>query len=299
MTRSFKTWLALLALDVGSTLAVFNIISHYRGVTEHFILGPLATPVVLLVTAIYLIDGYRYRTNMARTDYTSLHLIAVLSAMVLTLLVTFVFFPAGFELQSSRGVIALSFITLVPATLGGRQMLHQQWIANRPALSLLFIGETASYESFRRECEHMGIRQSVLHSEIGLLPAALQELQAGAHPLEAIVFRESQWDLAPATAQALVELYFKGIPTARSHLAVSGGFPDRARAGVRTAQAGERHRTRVDRTGAGRPHHRRRRAGDLGGRPGSDLVRPKPHRPQPADLPPVQTAQHAPERWAG
>jgi lipopolysaccharide/colanic/teichoic acid biosynthesis glycosyltransferase len=213
MTQSFKTWLTLLTLDVGATIGVFNVISHYRGVSAHFILGPLTTPVIVLVTAIYLIDGYRSRTNMLRTDYTSLHLIAVAAAMILVLLITFVFLPAGFELQSSRGVIALSFLALMPITLGGRQMLQQSWIAPRTDLSLLFIGEAAECDEFRRECGQMGMHQPVVFAEVGLLPQKLQELQAGSHPLEAIVFRESHWDLAPTTAQALVQLYFRGIPT--------------------------------------------------------------------------------------
>jgi lipopolysaccharide/colanic/teichoic acid biosynthesis glycosyltransferase len=213
MTQSFKTWLTLLILDVGATIGVFNVISHYRGVSAHFILGPLATPVIVLVTAIYLIDGYRSRTNMLRTDYTSLHLIAVAAAMLVVLLITFVFLPAGFELQSSRGVIALSFITLMPVTLGGRQMLQQSWISPRSDLSLLFIGEPSEYDEFRRECQQMGMSQPVVFSAVDLLPQRLQELQEGNPPLEAIVFREAHWDLAPATAQALVELYFRGIPT--------------------------------------------------------------------------------------
>jgi exopolysaccharide biosynthesis polyprenyl glycosylphosphotransferase len=213
MTRGFKTWLALLALDLAATVAVFNVISHYRGVSQRLILEPLAAPALALVVAIYLIDGYRARTNMLRPDYASLHLIAVLSAMLLTLLLTFVVFPAGFELQSSRGVIALSFITLMPVTLGSRQMLHQQWIAHRPVLNLLFIGNAEGYAAFRIECDQMGVRQPVVFSAIGELPATLQQLQASRQQLEAIVFRESNWDLAPDTAQQLVQLYFKGVPT--------------------------------------------------------------------------------------
>ena len=127
------TTIALLALDVVSTLVVFNVVSHFRGVgfSDHFIIDPLKWPLAAIVFSIYLIDGYKARTDMLSVDYTSQHTIALLGALVATLLFTFAFNPAGYELQTSRVVIAFSFLALIPLTLGYRRLIYPVVLGSR------------------------------------------------------------------------------------------------------------------------------------------------------------------------
>jgi len=223
--------LILLGLDVTVTILIFNIIGSYRGIADHPIFGPLAAPLFVLVAAVYLIDGYNARTDMLSVDYFSLHTIAILSAMVATLLLTFVIFPEGYELHSSRGVIALTFVALIPLTLGYRRMIHMQTASARSASSLVFVGDHAACQMFREECWKMGMQQPVIDATIdegGAPPtvagkktaapqqplrAVLEDTAAGRVAVEAIVLRESNIELPPDVAQQLVRLFFQGVPT--------------------------------------------------------------------------------------
>ena len=74
MNSPRKTFLALLGLDLVFLLTVFNLIRFSWGVGggSHWIITPLIGPFVALVFAIYLIDGYRARTDMMSLDYTRL-----------------------------------------------------------------------------------------------------------------------------------------------------------------------------------------------------------------------------------
>jgi len=218
----------LLVFDAVATLSVFNIITYYRGVTSHFLLGPLLAPFVALAFAIYLIDGYRARTDMMSVDYTSLHAIALASAMVAILLLTFAFFPQGYELKSSRGVIAFSFLLLIPLTLSYRRIIYEQGSAARNQRSLVFLGDSGVFDRFREECRQMATPHPLIHTELGGASAAavgvggeriwplarvLREVEDGRLAIEAIVLRESRDELPAGTLEKLVRLYFGGIPT--------------------------------------------------------------------------------------
>lgn len=230
MTSRRFTAITLLGLDVLTAVAAFNVISYVRLPFDRgLIFAPLLFPVSLAVLAIYLIEGYRARTDMLSVDYTSQHVIALLSAMIATLLLTFAFIPAGYELQSSRLVIALSFLALIPITLFYRRAIYLRRLARRGERSLVFLGDRESCEAFRRECAKMGMTQRVVYSVISddsaapfaeagglaLRPfhAVLDEVQSGALALEAIVLRESARELTPDVSQRLVQLYFAGVPT--------------------------------------------------------------------------------------
>jgi exopolysaccharide biosynthesis polyprenyl glycosylphosphotransferase len=228
MTTDRKTMLTLLALDVAVAILSFNVIANFRGITTHPILGPLVFPVFVLVAAVYLIDGYNGRTDMLSLDYFSLHAIAVLAALLVTLLLTFVVFPQGYELQSSRGVIALTFLLFLPLSIGYRRMIYLQAAPGRSESSFIFIGDHAACQAFREECWRMGMQQPVINSVIGEGATAavgtidalrqpfddlLAEARAGSAVVEAIVLREANLDLPPEIAKQLVHLFFEGVPT--------------------------------------------------------------------------------------
>jgi len=231
MNPTRTTAFGLLALDIIVTIVVFNVITHLRGLdTGHLVLGPLTGPIVALVFAIYLIEGYKARTDMLSVDYTSLHTIALIGAMLASLLWIYAFVSEESVLKSSRGVIALSFLSLIPLTLGYRRLAHQALARSRGERSLVFLGDQASRETFRQECLKMGTQQPVIFSvatEESVAPFAsvagaeplrlfsdvLADIQSEKVAVEAIVLRESARELSPEISRLLVHLYFAGVPT--------------------------------------------------------------------------------------
>jgi exopolysaccharide biosynthesis polyprenyl glycosylphosphotransferase len=232
VTTSRKFMLLLLALDCLVVLMVFNLIGRLRGIIPmggEFMVALLLVPLVLLIFAIYLIDGYRPRTDMMGLDYTSQHVIAMGAAMLATLLLIFAFkLPAGYSLQSSRAVIALSFVLITPVTLSYRRWVHQQFDQQLGERSFVFLGDRASCLAFRQECQRVGTKQSVVFSVVSEESAApfaggadslrpfrevIDEVRAGKLAVEAIILRESNRELPPDVSQQLVTLYFAGVPT--------------------------------------------------------------------------------------
>jgi len=233
MNNLRKTLLGLLGLDLVSLAGVFNVLSYLylnRATNDaHFIAVPLIAPFLVLVFAIYLIDGYRSRTDMMSLDYTSLHTIALLSAMVTTLLMTYVVMPAGYELQTSRAVITLSYVMLIPLTLSYRRLIYRRAANARGDRSLVYLGDRASCQAFREECTRVGATQKIIfcvvseasaapfdtEHETGLRPfaAILDDIQQGRIAVEALILRESNRELQPDIVQRLVKLYFDGLPT--------------------------------------------------------------------------------------
>lgn len=231
MTSARKVFLFLFALDAIAVLLVFNLVIHVRGLSPRadLTLTPLLAPFAVLAFAVYLIDGYKPRTDMLSLDYTSQHAIALMSAMIATLLMTFVLLPTGYELQSSRVVIAVSYVLLIPFTLSYRRILYHRAAARRGVRAIVFVGDEASCRDFRLECERMRSVQSIIFSVVGPPPsvtlapesvdqlrpldAVLDDIQSGRLAIEAIVQRESGRDLPPGISQKLVQLYFRGVPT--------------------------------------------------------------------------------------
>jgi exopolysaccharide biosynthesis polyprenyl glycosylphosphotransferase len=232
MTIGRKMAIGLLLLDTYALAFVFNLIGWLRGVVDVHspVFDPLIVPLALFVVAVFLIDGYRQRTDMAGLDYTSMHAIALLAAMAATLLITFTILPPGYTLQQSRSVVVFSFAALIPITLSYRRWIHLRYAHARRDRRLVFIGDSQSRDAFRTECERAGMKQNVIYvssrAEDPLLPlgtgtaaptsalnAVLRDIQRGTLPVEAIVLRESSRELNAEISQQLVDFYFAGIPT--------------------------------------------------------------------------------------
>ena len=182
MNLTRATAYGLLLLDVVISIVVFNVVASFRDIrlAEHLILTRLTLPIAALVFAIYLIEGYRARTDMLSVNYASQHAIAMLGAMIATLLLTFVVLTEGFELQSSRAVIAVSFLALIPLTIGYRRLIYQAILQSRGERSLVFLGDRASCEAFRAECRKMATTQQVVYSVV------TEESIAPLNPIQAI-----------------------------------------------------------------------------------------------------------------
>jgi exopolysaccharide biosynthesis polyprenyl glycosylphosphotransferase len=223
--------LILLALDLLATVVVFNAVGHFRGVSfaEHMNLDVLKWPFAAIVFSIYLIDGYKVRTDMLSVDYTSQHTISLLGALAATLLFTFAFNPAGYELQSSRVVIAFSFLALIPLTLGYRRLVYPFVLGARGERALVFLGDRPSCLAFQEECKKMELTQRVVFTvvtdrsaapfesdnvpSLRPFPDVLAEIQQGKLVIEAIILRESARELTSEISRQLVQLYFSGVPT--------------------------------------------------------------------------------------
>jgi exopolysaccharide biosynthesis polyprenyl glycosylphosphotransferase len=232
MTTRRKVILLLLALDLISVLLVFNVVTYFRGLNFNggLLISPLLAPALAVIFAIYLIDGYNSRTDMIGLDYTSVHAIAVGTAMLATLLLTYVVIPTGYELQSSRIVIALSFCVLIPFTLSYRRIVYQNVSQMRGTRSLVFVGDETSCLAFHQECDRVGVTQPVIYCVAGDVPAkgntelndplhlrtfasALEDVRDGRLSVEAIILRETNREWPGDIAAKLVELYFAGVPT--------------------------------------------------------------------------------------
>lgn len=223
--------LLLLVLDLVCVVLVFHFVGWLRGVWDagSFAFVPLLGPFAVLFLAVHLIDGYSARTDMLSVAYTSQHAVALLTSMLVMLLVTFVFIKDQYSLQSSRAVIALSFITLVPLTLSYRRWVALRVAGERQKRRIIFVGSQASCVAFKVSCEENHTNQEVLYvatdatSHESMSPLVGLEMHAGtqllplvdrlAGQIEAIVLHDTSRDLPFAVSEKLMELHFGGVPT--------------------------------------------------------------------------------------
>jgi len=230
MNSARKHALLLLCLDTVTLLLVFNVLAWLRGIAApgHWIGLPLLGPIAFLAVSVYLIDGYRERTDMLGLDYTSLHGIALVAATVATLLLTFAVIPSDYPLQGSRAVILLGFASALPITLGYRRFFYLRLMQRQRLRHLLFVGDRASCESFQEECLRRAFDRKIVFADAKDSPASpenarglhlrpfaesLQAIRDGEISVEAIVLREAAYELGPSVSERLVELYFRGVPT--------------------------------------------------------------------------------------
>ncbi len=228
LIRRLAVLLAL--LDLASLVVAFNlaVAGYLHRTNEHgIVFMPLLAPFAILVVAIYLIDGYKSRTDMMSVDYTSQHILALASTLVATLLLTFAIVPHGYPLQQSRVVIALSFFLLTPVTLGYRRLIYLLLLRRRGLRTLIFLGNRSSCVLFHEECARIGLPLPVVYStsdatavgeagdglKLDLFDDILVRVQHGKLAAEAIVVRVSNRELRPDLAEQLVNLYFAGVPT--------------------------------------------------------------------------------------
>lgn len=231
MTQGRTATFALLLLDVLAVILAFNFFAWTRGLVHlnDPLLIPLILPLMMHVLAVYLIDGYNPRTDMMSVTYTSLHTIALLVVLLLTLLLTYAFFIAGFPLQGSRLVITGACLVLIPVTLSYRRIFYQRAQARKQQRYFLFLGSPESCAAFKEECRKTGMTQSVLYAthasfargltgsaaatSAPLLGDVVHYLEEYEESIDAIILRETSQELPPAVAQKLMELHFSGVPT--------------------------------------------------------------------------------------
>ncbi len=233
MNRNRWITLLLLVLDVGCTVGIYNIIGAIRGLPpDGLLLGPVVSAVLATIIALHLVDGYKPRTDMISADYTSQHIIALLLAMVAVILLTYGVHAdrADFVLQSSRLVNILSFITLIPMSLGYRRAIYFRNLARQEARSIVFLGDPVSSRTFLEEAERLHLGRRIVFcrtnagsvapfsggdfkAEIRPFAEVLTQIESGSLAVEAIVLRETAREMEPQVSRSLVQLYFSGVPT--------------------------------------------------------------------------------------
>lgn len=230
MKPSRKFAALLFALDAMAFLGVFYLSAFVRGLLPGSLYLPsdLLLPFGLLVILLYLIDGYKPRTDMMGLDYTSQHVIAVGGAATLVLLFTYVFITSSFSLHSSRGVLMASFVVLAPVTLSYRRILYGRHLLKRGSRSIVFVGDSAHCEQFRAEYARNAMMQPLIlcraddvtsnagasgKDDAHTIERVLGDVISGRIDIEAIVLQESNRELPSPVSQQLVGLYFGGVPT--------------------------------------------------------------------------------------
>ncbi|RXK56534.1 exopolysaccharide biosynthesis polyprenyl glycosylphosphotransferase [Oleiharenicola lentus] len=229
MNQGRSVTLTLLLLDAVVVFLVFNSVGWLYGVVrwEQPLVAALLLPLTMHVIAVYLVDGYNPRTDVLSLTYTSLHAIALLTVALLTLLLTYVFIPAGFPLQSSRFVLTVSSLLVIPLTLPYRRWFYLRRQSRRQQRSFLFLGTPESCVAFKEECRRNRMTQSVLYatyetivhglppSEVSLPPMGdvTNYLEQHEGNLDAIILRESSIELPTPVADRLMQLHFSGVPT--------------------------------------------------------------------------------------
>jgi exopolysaccharide biosynthesis polyprenyl glycosylphosphotransferase len=231
MSQGRTVTATLLLLDLVAVILCYNAVGVAWGVIQWgtAVVIPLALPALMHVLALYLIDGYSPRTDMMSVTYTSLHTIALMAVLLLTLLLTYAFIPAGFALQGSRLVITGACLLLIPSTLLYRRFLYQTQQARKQQRYFLFLGSPESCLAFKDECRRTGMTQAVLYAThetftrgrsqstapvssppFGDVVHYLEEYE---DQLDAIILRETSQELPAEVAQRLMELHFSGVPT--------------------------------------------------------------------------------------
>ncbi len=223
--------LALVALDSLTLVVAFNLVAYAHGVSALGLplLQPLLLPLMVYIFGIYLIDGYNTRTDMLSVTYASLHAIALLGVLAVTLLLIYAVIPPGFTLQSSRFVTTVSYLVLMPVTLAYRRAFYSRALQRRKQRYFLFLGSPESCVSFKEECRKNEMKQAVLYAppetfadippppdgSVSIPPFgdAANYLEQYAGQIDAIILRESNRELPDAVAQKLMELQFSGVPT--------------------------------------------------------------------------------------
>lgn len=222
--------ISLVLLDAIFVVLCFNLVAWARGLTAPGVwtIAALQLPVVIHFLGVYLIDGYSSRTDMLSITYASLHVIAQVGVLLVTLLFTYAFIPEGFQLQQSRLVTAVSYLAVVPLSLGYRRLIHR-WVHSQDSPRyFIFLGSPESCLAFKEECRKNHMKQTVLFATHETFVRAPQPAATVSAPpfgdvvhfldhyagqIDAVIVRESSQDLPSSVAQRLTQLNFSGVPT--------------------------------------------------------------------------------------
>lgn len=223
--------LALIVYDAAALFVIYNILAYSRGVLTwpDLLVTALLPPWFMMFVCFALIDGYKPKTDMLSADYTSQHLLSLLITLIGTLILTFVLFPHGLPLGSSRSVIVLGTLCLAPLTLGPRRWLRLEYQELEKGRCIVFVGDRESCKLFVEECAYHKTSQPLIlcppegtnavelgisarNVEVCPFDKTFQDLESGRLGAEAIVIRETGHVIPPETVSRLMAIFVRGTP---------------------------------------------------------------------------------------
>ncbi|HEY4302439.1 MAG TPA: exopolysaccharide biosynthesis polyprenyl glycosylphosphotransferase [Candidatus Didemnitutus sp.] len=223
-----STTLLFVVTDMVSLALCFNLVGWAYGIVDadHPLFISLQAPLLVQAICLYLIDGYNPRTDMLSVTYASLHVIALGGALIFTFLLTYVFLPPGFTLQTSRFVITVSYLAVIPVTLLYRRAYFLRLGQRHQQRYFVFLGSPENCLTFKEECRSHEMQQAVLfathetfmrqaapHGHTAGFGNIVEYLDEYEGKIDAIILRESSHELPAAVTQKLVDLQFVGVPT--------------------------------------------------------------------------------------
>jgi exopolysaccharide biosynthesis polyprenyl glycosylphosphotransferase len=149
--------LLYLFLDIVSWLAIYRIAGWFR--YDAFYATPFQFFIInliqlgVIVTALYFIGGYDRTVEKLTLSYSAEHILAVITAALVSAML--VYSAATFDqtMKPSRGVLLLSFAIFLPVSLAYRRWIRQYVVTSSANRSFLVIGGGASaarfYEAYR------------------------------------------------------------------------------------------------------------------------------------------------------
>ena len=147
-----------LLLDVVSWLAIYRAVGWFR--FDAFYATPFQffvinfIQLVVIVAALYFVGGYDRTVEKLTLGYAAEHILAVISAALVSALL--VYSAATFDqtMKPSRGVLLLSFAIFLPVSLAYRRWIRQYVVASSASRSFLVIGGGATatrfYEAYKK-----------------------------------------------------------------------------------------------------------------------------------------------------
>jgi exopolysaccharide biosynthesis polyprenyl glycosylphosphotransferase len=146
--------LLFLALDVVCWLALYSLAglvrqdAFYSAPMQYFTIELLQLGIV--VQALFIIGGYNRHTNMRSLTYTTEHLLALMGAMLVSLVLVYSAATFDQSMRPSRSVLLISFILFGPLSLGYRRMVRRFVAASVANRAFLVVGSDERAADFYR-----------------------------------------------------------------------------------------------------------------------------------------------------
>ncbi|GJL78489.1 MAG: hypothetical protein NPINA01_14780 [Nitrospinaceae bacterium] len=221
--------LCLLVLDTITLGGLFYIFSFIRlqGEPPPEALWPaLMIPLAITPLMIHLVDGFSLKNNMRSLSYVTEHIIAGLTAIVLTIVGVYIFtFQPGYFF--SRSVLPLSYVTFIAISLFYRGYIYSLFHKHQRQRYFIILGTGGLAKEFYMDCLHSGITQNfrvldLSQNKVGqklcgsdspvieAAPAKQFDTLNGSH--DAVIVADDRRSMKREFVEKLIKCHFNGVP---------------------------------------------------------------------------------------
>jgi exopolysaccharide biosynthesis polyprenyl glycosylphosphotransferase len=152
LSHEWSSALLYLFLDVVSWLAIYRIAgwlrydAFYATPFQFFIINLIQLGVIVI--ALYFVGGYDRTVEKLTLGYAAEHILAIITAAVVSAML--IYSAATFDqtMKPSRGVLLLSFAIFLPVSLAYRRWIRQYVVASSAGRSFLVVGGGATAARF-------------------------------------------------------------------------------------------------------------------------------------------------------